>query len=98
MRAALCRSYGTPEGLVIDDLPDPVPGPGQLLVRVHAAEVNLPDVILIAGKYQITIPVPFIPGSELAGEVMAVGDGAPFRPGQRVSATTPTGKVVIDVA
>ncbi|MDR3657480.1 MAG: NADPH:quinone oxidoreductase family protein [Mycobacterium sp.] len=91
MRAALCRSYGTPEDLVIDDLPDPVPGPGRLLVRVHAAAVNFPDVLLIAGKYQIKIPVPFIPGSEFAGEVVAVGDGAPFRPGQRVSATTPTG-------
>ena len=91
MRAVLCRSYGTPEDLVIDDLPDPVAGPGQLLVRVHAAAVNFPDVLLIAGKYQIKIPVPFIPGSELAGEVVAVGDDAPFRPGQRVSATTPTG-------
>ncbi len=91
MRAALCRSYGTPEDLVIDELPDPVPGPGQLLVRVHAAAVNFPDVLLIAGKYQIRIPAPFIPGSELAGEVMVAGDGAPFRPGQRVSATTPTG-------
>ena len=91
MRAALCRSYGTPEDLVIEELPDPVPGPGQLLVRVHAAAVNFPDVLLIAGKYQIRIPAPFIPGSELAGEVMVAGDGAPFRPGQRVSATTPTG-------
>ncbi len=91
MRAVLCRSYGTPEDLVIDDLPDPAAGPGQLLVRVHAAAVNFPDVLLIAGKYQIKVPVPFIPGSELAGEVVAAGDGAPFRPGQRVSATTPTG-------
>lgn len=91
MRAAVCRFYGTPEDLVIDDLPDPVPGPGQLVVRVHAAAVNFPDVLLIAGKYQVKIPVPFVPGSELAGEVTAVGDGLPFRPGQRVSATTPTG-------
>src|SRR5437588_4880102 len=91
MRAAVCRSYGTPEDLVIEDLPQPVPGPGQLVVRVHAAAVNFPDVLLIAGKYQVKIPVPFVPGSELAGEVVAVGDGTPFRPGQRVSATTPTG-------
>jgi NADPH2:quinone reductase len=91
MRAAVCRSYGTPEDLVVDDVPDPVPGPGQLVVRVHAAAVNFPDVLLIAGKYQVKIPVPFVPGSELAGEVLAVGDGSPFRPGQRVSATTPTG-------
>lgn len=91
MRAAVCRSYGAPEDLVAEDLPDPVPGPGQLVVRVHAAAVNFPDVLLIAGKYQVKIPVPFVPGSELAGEVVAVGDGSPFRPGQRVFATTPTG-------
>lgn len=91
MRAAICRSYGTPEDLVIDDLPDPTAGPGQLVVRVHAAAVNFPDVLLIAGRYQVRIPVPFIPGSELAGEVISVGDGTPLRPGQRVSATTPTG-------
>jgi NADPH:quinone reductase len=91
MRAAVCRSYGTPEDLVIEDLPQPVPGPGQLVVRVHAAAVNFPDVLLIAGKYQVKIPVPFVPGSELAGEVVAVGEGTPFHPGQRVSATTPTG-------
>lgn len=91
MRAVVCRSYGTPEDLVVEDVPDPVAGPGQLVVRVHAAAVNFPDVLLIAGKYQIKIPVPFTPGSELAGEVVAVGEGVPFRPGQRVSATTPTG-------
>jgi NADPH2:quinone reductase len=60
-------------------------------VRVHAAAVNFPDVLLIAGKYQVKIPVPFVPGSELAGEVVAVGEAAPFRRGQRVAATTPTG-------
>ncbi|OBH08067.1 MULTISPECIES: NADPH:quinone oxidoreductase family protein [unclassified Mycobacterium] len=91
MRAAVCRAYGAPEDLVIDDVADPAPGPGQLVVRVHAAAVNFPDVLLIAGKYQVKIPVPFVPGSELAGEVVAVGDGTPFRPGQRISATTPTG-------
>src|SRR5205807_1264739 len=73
MRAAVCRSYGKPEDLVIDDVAEPVPGPGQVLVRVHAAAVNFPDVLLIAGKYQVKIPVPFVPGSELAGEVVAVG-------------------------
>jgi NADPH2:quinone reductase len=91
MRAVVCRSYGAPEDLVVDELADPVPGPGQLVVRVHAAAVNFPDVLLIAGRYQVKIPVPFVPGSELAGEVVAVGAGAPFRPGQRVAATTPTG-------
>lgn len=91
MRAVICRSYGPPEDLVIDDVADPTPGPGQLVARVHAAAVNFPDVLLIAGKYQVKIPVPFTPGSELAGEVVAAGEGAPFRPGDRVFGTTPTG-------
>lgn len=88
MRAVVCRAYGTPEDLVIDELPDPTPGPGQVVVQVRAAAVNYPDVLLIAGKYQIKVPPPFTPGSEMAGEVLAVGDGVDLRPGDRVSGTT----------
>lgn len=88
MRAVVCRSYGPPESLVLDEVPEPVPAPGQMLVRVHAAAVNFPDVLFIAGKYQVKIPPPFIPGNEIAGEVLSVGEGAPFRPGQRVAGTT----------
>jgi NADPH:quinone reductase len=88
MRAIVCRSYGPPESLVLDDVPEPVPGPGQVLVRVRAAAVNFPDVLFIAGKYQIKIPPPFIPGNEIAGEVIAAAEGAPYRPGQRVAGTT----------
>lgn len=88
MRAVVCRSYGPPESLVLDDVPEPVPAPGQMLVRVHAAAVNFPDVLFIAGKYQVKIPPPFIPGNEIAGEVISAGAGAPFRPGQRVAGTT----------
>jgi NADPH2:quinone reductase len=88
MRAVLCHSYGPPEDLLVDEVADLVPGPGQVLVRVHAAAVNFPDVLLIAGRYQVKVPAPFTPGSELAGEVIAVGDGVAFSSGQRVSATT----------
>jgi NADPH:quinone reductase len=88
MRAVVCKVYGPPEDLVIEEVPDPVPAPGQVLVRVHAAAVNFPDVLFIAGKYQIKIPPPFTPGNEIAGEVVAVGDGAPFGLGQRVFGTT----------
>jgi NADPH:quinone reductase len=88
MRAVVCREYGTPEDLVLDELPDLTPGPGQVVVKVRAAAVNYPDVLLIAGKYQIKVPPPFSPGSEMAGDVLAVGDGVDYRPGDRVSATT----------
>jgi NADPH:quinone reductase len=88
MRAAVCRVYGRPEDLVVEEVADPVPGPGQVVVRVHAAAVNFPDVLMIDGKYQVKMPPPFTPGSELAGEVLAVGAGVSIRPGQRVSATT----------
>jgi NADPH2:quinone reductase len=88
MRAVVCRSYGPPEDLVVDDVDDPTPGPGQRVVRVRAAAVNFPDVLMIEGKYQVKAPVPFTPGSELAGEVIAVGEGVSYRPGQRVSSAT----------
>jgi NADPH:quinone reductase len=91
MRAVICHTYGPPECLVVGDVADPTPGPGQLVVRVSAAAVNFPDVLLIEGKYQVKVPVPFTPGSEVAGEVVAAGAGAPFRPGDRVFGATPTG-------
>lgn len=85
MRAVVCRRYGPPEELVVDEVPDPIPGPGELVVRVRAAAVNFPDVLMIGGKYQVQIPVPFTPGSELAGEVTGVGDGVTLSPGERVT-------------
>src|SRR5579884_820963 len=87
MRTVVCRRYGPPEDLVLEEVPDPTPGPRELVVRVRSAAVNFPDVLLIDGKYQVQIPVPFTPGSELAGEVAAVGDGVSFVPGDRVSGT-----------
>ncbi|MEB3021391.1 NADPH:quinone oxidoreductase family protein [[Mycobacterium] crassicus] len=88
MRAVVCREYGPPEDLVIEELPDPTPAPGTMVVRVRAAAVNFPDVLMIAGKYQLKIPAPFSPGSELAGDVIAAGDGVPFAPGDRVFGTS----------
>ncbi|RFZ64291.1 Quinone oxidoreductase 1 [Mycobacterium marinum] len=88
MRAIVCNAYGPPEDLVLDEVPDPVPAPGQVLVRVRAAAVNFPDVLFIAGKYQIKIPPPFIPGNEIAGEVVSAGAGVTLVPGQRVFGTT----------
>ncbi|MET7473839.1 NADPH:quinone oxidoreductase family protein [Streptomyces sp. NPDC005648] len=57
------------------ELDDPEPGPGEVLVRVHAAAVNFPDVLLVADRYQVSVPLPFTPGSEFAGTVTALGPG-----------------------
>ncbi|WP_332881036.1 NADPH:quinone oxidoreductase family protein [Streptomyces sp. NBC_00564] len=92
MRAVVCRRYGPPQGLLIEDLPVPRPGAGELLVDVRTAAVNFPDVLLVANAYQVPAPLPFVPGSELAGQVLAVGDRASeFAPGDRVFGTVPTG-------
>ncbi len=75
MKALLSHAPGGPETLRLDELPDPVAGPGELLVRVRAAAINYPDVLIIEDKYQMRPPRPFAPGGEIAGEVEAVGDG-----------------------
>ncbi len=75
MKALLSHAPGGPETLTVDDLPDPVAGPGQLLVRVRAAAINYPDVLIIEDKYQFKPTRPFAPGGEIAGEVEAVGEG-----------------------
>jgi NADPH2:quinone reductase len=74
MRAAIVDAYGPPESVVVREVPDPVAGPGEVVVRVESAAVNYPDVLLVADKYQLTVPVPFTPGSELAGTIESVGD------------------------
>jgi NADPH2:quinone reductase len=75
MKAVLCKAYGPPESLVVEDVPSAAPGPGEAVVAVKAAGVNFPDVLIIQNKYQLKPPLPFSPGSEFAGVVKAVGDG-----------------------
>jgi NADPH2:quinone reductase len=76
MRAAVCREFGPPESIaIVDDYPAPALADGQVRVRIGAAAVNFPDVLFMANQYQMTVPVPFIPGSEFAGVVTEVGDG-----------------------
>jgi NADPH:quinone reductase len=75
MLAARCLRYGTPDVLVVEEIPDPIAGEGQVVVDVAAAAANFPDVLLVADKYQVTVPLPFIPGSELAGTIRSVGPG-----------------------
>jgi NADPH2:quinone reductase len=87
MKAVLCRQFGPPETLTVEELPSPRPGPGEAVVSVKAASVNFPDVLIIQNKYQVKPTLPFSPGSELAGIVKEVGEGVTHaKPGDRVIA------------
>jgi NADPH2:quinone reductase len=86
MRAAVVRQWGGPETVVVEDLPEPEPGPAEVVVRVESTSVNYPDVLIAANKYQVSIPPPFIPGSEWAGVVETIGTSVTeLAPGDRVS-------------
>jgi len=88
MKALVCNEYGPPDKLVIETLPDPVPGPGEILVKIKAAGINFPDLLLIAGTYQLKLPPPFVPGNEAAGIVEATGEGVTrIKAGDRVIIT-----------
>ena len=98
MKAVLCKQYGPPESLVVEELPSPKPGAGEVVVSVKAASVNFPDFLIIQNKYQFKPPLPFSPGSELAGTVKEVGAGVSnVRPGDRVIAFTTYGAFAEEV-
>ena len=85
MKAIMCREHGDLSVLKLEDIPDPVAGPGQALVRIRACGINFADSIMAAGRYQNQPELPFIPGSEIAGDIVALGDGAgDFSVGDRV--------------
>ena len=85
MKALLCTRAGTPDDLTIGDLPDPIAGPGQAVVRVEAVALNFFDLLIIAGKYQYKPEFPFSPGAEFAGHVESLGPGVEgFAAGDRV--------------
>ena len=73
MRAVLCKQFGPPEDLVIDEVADPTPGPGEVLIEVKAAPVTFPDTLMLEDKYQYKADLPYIPGGEVAGTVTAIG-------------------------
>ena len=75
MRALLCKEWGPPEALTVESLPDPIPGPGEVVIEVKAAGVNFPDVLVVQNKYQYKPQLPFSPGNDMAGVVAAVGEG-----------------------
>ena len=98
MKAVLCKQYGPPESLTFEEVPSPRPGPGEVVVTVKAASVNFPDVLIIQNKYQYKPPLPFSPGSELAGVVKEVGEGVKgFAPGDKVLAFTTYGAFAEEV-
>ena len=86
MRAVICRSFDGIEALEYGELADPVPGSGQVLVDVHVAALSFMDTLMVAGRYQMKPALPFVPGSDAAGVVLAVGDGVQrVRAGDRVA-------------
>lgn len=87
MKAIRAHQWCAPEGLVMEEVERPEPSTGEVLIRVHAAALNFPDVLLIAGKYQVKPPLPFSPGMEVSGVVEKVGEGVTaFQSGERVLA------------
>ena len=92
MKAVLCRAFGPPSGLTLEEVPAPEPGPGEVLIRVEACSVNFPDTLIIQGRYQTRPPLPFSPGGEVAGAVAGLGEGVAGPPlGTRVLAMTSHG-------
>jgi NADPH2:quinone reductase len=92
MKAVLCKVFGPPESLVIEDIEPLKPGKGQVVISVKACGVNFPDTLIIQGKYQSKPPFPFTPGSEVAGIVKELGEGVDnVKVGGRVIAFTGVG-------
>jgi NADPH2:quinone reductase len=85
VKALVCRQFGPPEALTVEELPSPEAAAGQVVVSVKAASLNFPDTLIIQDKYQIKPSLPFTPGSEMAGVVKEVGEGVTrLKPGERV--------------
>jgi NADPH2:quinone reductase len=98
MKAVLCKQYGPPDSLVVEEVASPRAGAGEAVIAVKAASLNFPDVLIIQNKYQFKPPLPFSPGSELAGVVKEVGEGVKgFKPGDKVIAFTTYGAFAEEV-
>lgn len=99
MKAVLCKQYGPPDALVVEQVPSPTAGKGQVVVRVKAAGVNFPDTLIIQGKYQFKPEPPFSPGGEVAGIVQQVGEGVSgVKAGDRVIASSTWGGFAEEMA
>lgn len=92
MKAILCEKLGMPSDLVYREVPDPVPGEKEVLIKIDVCSVNFPDTLIIQGKYQFKPELPFSPGSDIAGVIESVGSGVKnFKPGDKVVALVPHG-------
>ena len=92
MRAVLCNAFTGPEDLRIGEVEEPKPAGDEILIDVHAASVSFMDNLIVSGLYQMRPPTPFVPGTEAAGVVIAVGEKVTrFRPGDRVACGSWTG-------
>jgi len=91
MKALICSQYGPADLLSIGDLPDPIPGPDEVVIDVQVASLNFPDTLIIQGKYQFRSEPPFSPGGEAAGTVAAVGEGVELAVGTSVVAVATAG-------
>ena len=91
MRAIVCKEFGPVENLHLGQLPDPEPGPGEVVIDVTVAAMNFPDILIVEGKYQVRPTPPFSPGLEGTGVISAVGDGVTLRVGSQVVAAVTHG-------
>ncbi len=99
MKAIVCKAWGPPETLKVQELPAPQPKSGEVMVDIMAAGVNFPDVLIIQNKYQVKPELPFTPGNELAGVVRAIGDGVEgFQKGDRVFGFVQSGAFAEQIA
>jgi len=89
VKAIVCKEFGPPEKLVLEEVDDPTPGAGELVIDVRASTVTFPDALMIEDKYQFKAPLPFVPGGEVAGVVCELGEGvSQFEVGERVVGST----------
>jgi NADPH2:quinone reductase len=99
MKAIVCKTYGPPENLVLEEIDDPVAADNEAVVQIYSASLNFPDGLQIQGKYQFQPPMPFTPGSEVGGVITSVGAGIQgFAVGDRVMATPGIGGLAEQVA
>lgn len=99
MRAVVCEAFEAPANLVVSEIEDPVPGADEVVIRIEATGLGYVDALMVAGRYQIKPPLPFVPGNEIAGVIEQAGDDVRhLRTGQRVLAMPGQGGLAEKIA